>query len=142
MTHTFKGERTLMRIFIGERDKARSGPDEGRPLYEALVAFFRARGFAGATVLRGIAGFGAEGRVHTDKILRLSLDLPIVVEVIASEAEIRAVLPELDHMIDGGLVTLEKARVILYRPHDVPEDERWRHRIEGLEAADESGDAV
>lgn len=113
MTHGLKGERTLMRIFIGERDK-----HEGKPLYEALIELFRARGLPGTTVLRGIAGFGAHARVHTDKILRLSLDLPIVVEVVADEEQIQAVLPELDELIDGGLITLERARVILYRPHD------------------------
>ncbi|HET9982277.1 MAG TPA: DUF190 domain-containing protein [Longimicrobiales bacterium] len=133
MTHQFKGERTLMRIFIGERDKCREGPLKGQPLYEALLRFFRERDFAGATVIRGIAGYGAEGRVHTEKILRLSLDLPIIVEVVATEERLQEVLPDLDRMIDGGLITLERARVIMYRPHDIPEDERWRHRIEGLE---------
>jgi PII-like signaling protein len=113
MPHGIHGERTLMRIFIGESDKL-----EGKPLYEALVAFFRERGFAGATVLRGISGFGAHARVHTDRILRLSLDLPIVVEVVDEESKIRAVLPELDEMIEGGLLTLERAEVILYRPHE------------------------
>jgi len=128
MPHTFKGERTLMRIFIGERDKY-----DGRPLYEALLELFRGRGFPGATVTRGIAGYGAHARIHTDRILRLSLDLPIIVEVVAAEDRIGEILPELDRMIDGGLVTLERARVILYRPHDQPEDERWQHRIEGLQ---------
>jgi PII-like signaling protein len=137
MPHGFKGERTLMRIFIGESDRCRHGSHRGKPLYEALVAFFRERGCAGVTVLRGIAGFGAHARLHTDKILRLSLDLPIVVEVVEDEARIQSVLPELDGMIDGGLVTLERARVILYRPHDVPEDERWEHRIDGLQATDQ-----
>jgi uncharacterized protein len=113
MPENFHGERTLMRIFIGESDKL-----HGQPLYEKLVAFFRERGFAGATVLRGITGFGAHARVHTDHILRLSLDLPIVVEVVDEDAKIRAVLPELDEMIEGGLVTLELAEVILYRPHE------------------------
>ena len=79
MTHRFEGERTLMRIFIGESDGCAEGAHSGKPLYEALLAMFRDQGFAGATVLRGIAGFGASARVHTDKILRLSLDLPIVV---------------------------------------------------------------
>ncbi len=134
MTHRFKGERTLLRIFIGESDRCREGPHHGKPLHQALVSFFRERGFAGATVLRGIAGFGAHARVHTDAILRLSLDLPVVVEVVDDEERIRSVLPELDLMIDGGLVTLERAQVILYRPHDVPEDERWLHRIDGLQA--------
>lgn len=139
MPHQFKGERTLMRIFIGERDRCREGPHKGKPLYEALLHFFRERDFAGATVIRGIAGYGAEGRVHTDRILRLSLDLPIIVEVVAQEERLQEVLPELDRMIDGGLITLERVRVIMYRPHDVPEDERWRHRIEGLEP--ESGES-
>jgi PII-like signaling protein len=113
MTHGLQGERTLMRIFIGESDN-----HDGRPLYEVLVERFKERGFPGVTVLRGIAGFGAHARVHTDKILRLSLDLPIVVEVVADESLIEAVLPELDELIDGGLITLEKARVILYRSHE------------------------
>jgi hypothetical protein len=133
MSHTFKGERTLMRIFIGESDRCMEGAHKGKPLYEALVSFFRERGFAGATVVRGIAGFGASAKVHTDRILRLSLDLPIVVEVVETEEAIQAVLPVLDRMIGGGLITLERARVILYRPADAPENERARHRIEGLE---------
>jgi PII-like signaling protein len=132
MTHGFKGERTLMRIFIGESDRCQSGPGKGRPLHEVLLEFFRERNFAGATVIRAIAGFGAHSRVHTLKILRLSLDLPIIIEVVDQEERIQAILPELDPMIDGGMVTLERARVILYRPHNVPDDERWRHRIAGL----------
>jgi PII-like signaling protein len=113
MERGFAGERTLMRIFIGESDHF-----EGRPLYEKLVELFRRRGFAGATVLRGIGGFGAHARLHTDKILRLSLDLPIIVEVVDTEDRIQAVLPELDRMIEGGLITLERARVIMYRTHE------------------------
>jgi uncharacterized protein len=105
------GERTLMRIHIGERDKY-----HGRPLYEAIVHLLRTRGFAGATVLRGIMGFGASARVHTEKVLRLSLDLPIVVECVDTEERIQEILPELDPMIGGGLITLERARVIVYRP--------------------------
>lgn len=118
MTQRFEGERTLMRIFIGESDRCRD-PDSrwsGKPLYEALLLTLRERGFAGATVLRGIAGFGASARLHTDKVLRLSLDLPIVIEVVETEEKIQEVLPELDRMLGGGLVTLERARVILYRP--------------------------
>jgi len=133
MQHRFEGEHTLMRIFIGESDKVRTGPAAGRPLYEVLLEFFRARDFAGATVLRGIAGFGAHSRVHKEKILRLSLDLPIVIEVVAPEERLREVLPELDRMIDGGLITLERAHVIMYRPHDVPDDESWQRKIEGLQ---------
>ena len=117
MTESFRGERTLMRVFIGESDRCAAGPHKGRPLYEALLLFFRERGFAGATVVRGMAGFGASARLHTDKVLRLSTDLPVVVEVVEEEDRIQEVLPELDPMIDGGMITLEKARVILYRPH-------------------------
>ena len=115
MTEKFRGERTLMRVFIGESDRCAEGAHKGRPLYEALVLFFRERGFAGATVVRGMAGFGASARLHTDRVLRLSTDLPVIVEVVEEEARIQEVLPELDTMLDGGLVTLEKARVILYR---------------------------
>ncbi len=110
MTQTFAGERTLMRVFIGESDKY-----HGRPLYEALVELFRQKGLAGATVLRGVAGYGASSTIHTDKVLRLSLDLPIIIELVETQEAIDAVLPELDAMIGGGLITLEKARVILYR---------------------------
>jgi uncharacterized protein len=139
MPHRFKGERTLMRIFIGESDRALSGAYAGRPLHEALVQTFRERGFAGATVTRAIAGFGASAVMHTQKILRLSLDLPLIVEVVETEEKIQAVLPELDTIVGGGLITLERVRVILYRPADVPEDERWRHRIAGLEPDDAPG---
>ena len=110
MTQKFAGERTLMRVFIGESDKY-----HGRPLYEALVDLFRSRGMAGATVLRGVGGFGASSTVHTDKVLRLSLDLPIIIELVETQEAIDAVLPELDQMIGGGLITLERAKVILYR---------------------------
>ncbi len=115
MTEKFRGERTLMRVFIGESDRSVSGAHAGRPLYEALLLFFRERGFAGATVVRGMAGFGASAQLHTDRVLRLSTDLPVIVEVVEEEARIQEVLPELDEMIGGGLVTLEKARVNLYR---------------------------
>jgi PII-like signaling protein len=111
MTERFRGERTLMRIFIGESDKY-----EGKPLYEALLERFRKKGLAGATVLRGIAGFGASSKVHTDKVLRLSLDLPLIIEVVETEETIQQVLPDLEQMIGGGLITLERANVILYRP--------------------------
>lgn len=134
MTHRFKGERTLMRIFVGEADKCTGGKYQGKPLYEALLLFFREHDLAGATVLRGVAGYGAHSRIHTAKVLRLSVDLPMVVEVVDSEEKIQQVLPELDDMIDGGLITLERVRVILYRPHDLAEDEKWQHRIEGLRA--------
>jgi hypothetical protein len=121
MARRFEGERTLMRIFIGESDRCLEGRHRGKPLYEALVSLFRERGFAGATVLRGIAGFGASAIVHTDRVLRLSLDLPIVVEVVDTEEKVQEVMGELDRMIGGGLVTLEKVRVILYRPASAPD---------------------
>ena len=118
MSKSFEGERTLMRIFIGESDRCDAGPHRGKPLYEALLKLFRERGFAGATVVRGIAGFGASARVHTDRILRLSLDLPIIVEVVDTDEKIAAIRPELDAMIGGGMITLERAHVVLYRPGD------------------------
>jgi hypothetical protein len=125
-----------MRIFIGERDRCREGPHKGRRLSDALLHTFRDRDFAGVTLLRGIKGFGASGRLHTVDVEVLSLDLPVVVELVETEEAIQAVLPVLDEMIDGGLITLERARVILYRPHDLPETERWTHRIEGLSEVD------
>jgi PII-like signaling protein len=139
MGHRFRGERTLMRIFIGEGDRVERGPHKGKPLYMGLLLTFRERGFAGATVLRGIAGFGASARLHTDRVLRLSVDLPLVVEVVETEEKIQELIAELDDLIGGGLVTLEKVRVLLYRSADVPETERSKHRIEGLEA---NGDGV
>ena len=106
----FEGERTLMRIHIGESDRW-----HGKPLYDAIVGLLRAEKFSGATVLRGVGGFGSSSVYHTDKIMRLSQDLPIVIEVIENAERIEKMLPELDQMIGGGLVTLEKVRVILYR---------------------------
>lgn len=132
MTRRFKGERTLMRIFIGERDKYR-----GQPLYEALLHRLRERGLAGATVIRGVAGFGASSTVHTDKILRLSIDLPLIVEIVETEKTIQSILPDLDEMIGGGLITLERARVLMYRPDNVRASQRELHRIEGLEPGPE-----
>lgn len=116
MTMEFAGERTLMRVFIGESDRCRSGKHKGKPLYEAILLMLRERGFAGATVVRGVAGFGASARIHTEKVLRLSLDLPIIVEVVETEERIQQVLSELEGLIGGGLITLERARVVLYRP--------------------------
>lgn len=109
--HGFEGERTLMRIHIGERDKF-----GGKPLYEAIVELLRRRHYAGATVFRAIMGFGASSHLRTDRIEVLSLDLPIVVECVDTEERIAEILPELDGMIGGGLITLERARVIMYRP--------------------------
>ena len=111
MTHEkFEGERVLMRIHVGESDKW-----HGKSLHEAIVEMLRNEGFSGATVLRGVGGFGGSSVYHTDKILRLSQDLPIVIEVIEAQERIDAILPRLDEMIEGGLITLEKVRVILYR---------------------------
>lgn len=103
------GEQVLLRIFIGERDKFKH-----IPLYEALVEVFRKEGFAGATVLRGIAGFGAHSMYHTDRLLRLSTDLPVVLEVVDHKERIEAVLPTIEEMMDGGLITMEKVTVCRY----------------------------
>jgi uncharacterized protein len=106
----FEGERTLMRIHIGESDKW-----HGKPLHQAIVALLRKENFSGVTVLRGVGGYGGSSVYHTDKLLRLSEDLPIVLEVIETQERIDAILPGLDEMVEGGLITLEKVRVILYR---------------------------
>ncbi len=103
-------EAQLLRIFIGESDKV-----HGRPLYEAIVEDARRRGLAGATVLRGTLGFGANSRIHTAKVLRLSEDLPMVIEIVDTPEKIEQFLPDLDEMIGEGLVTLEKVQVIAYR---------------------------
>ena len=103
-------EAMLLRIFLGESDRWHH-----RPLYEALVLKARELHLAGATVLRGPMSFGKSSRLHTAKILRLSMDLPLVIEIVDSEEKIQAFLPELDEMMQGGLVTLEKVRVIDYR---------------------------
>jgi PII-like signaling protein len=106
----FPEDGKLLRIFIGESDRW-----EHRPLYEAIVFKARELGLAGATVLRGPMGFGASSRLHTAKILRLSEDLPIVIEIVDTEEHIQQFLPSLDEMVKGGLVTLEKVQVIRYR---------------------------
>lgn len=100
----------LLRIFIGESDRW-----EHHPLYEAIVLKARELHLAGATVLRGPMGFGKSSRLHTAKILRLSTDLPLVIEIVDSEEKIQAFLPILDKMITGGLVTLESVKVLEYR---------------------------
>src|SRR5882762_7739714 len=100
----------LLRIFIGESDRW-----EHKPLYEAIVLKARELHLAGATVMRGPMGFGKSSRLHTAKILRLSMDLPLVIEIVDSEEKINAFLPTLDAMIGGGLVTLERVKVIEYR---------------------------
>ncbi len=99
----------LLRIFIGENDKL-----DDRPLYEAIVKKAREMQLAGATVLRGPMGFGKSSLIHTDKILRLSMDLPLVIEIVDSEEKINAFLPALEGMMDSGLVTLEKLQVLQY----------------------------
>lgn len=102
----------LLRIFIGEDDKS-----DGRPLYEAIVLKAREMHLAGATVLRGAMGFGHSSRLHTAKILRLSEDLPLVIEIVDSEDKITAFLPVLDGLISSsGLLTLEKVQVLMYGP--------------------------
>jgi PII-like signaling protein len=106
-----EGEQVLMRIFIGEQDQW-----EWRPLYMALIGLFRSKGLAGATVLRGVAGFGPDSILHTAGILKLSADLPVVIEVVDSEARLEGLLPEVDRMMKGGLITMEKVRVIRYEP--------------------------
>jgi len=100
----------LLRIFVGESDK-----HEGQPLYEWLVRKAREQGLAGATVLRGIEGFGAHSRLHTAKILRLSEDLPIVVEIVDTREKIEAFLPVVDQAITEGLATLERVAIRFYR---------------------------
>ena len=108
---------TLLRIFIGESDRWKH-----QPLYEAIVMRAREAHLAGATVLRGLMGFGKSSRVHTAKILRLSMDLPLIIEIVDTEDKLNAFLPVLDEMLKGGLVTLEKVRVIDYRanPEEKP----------------------
>jgi PII-like signaling protein len=100
----------LLRVFVGESDRF-----DHRPLYEAIVLKARETGLAGATVLRGPMGFGKSSHLHTAKILRLSMDLPIVIEMVDTEQKINDFLPLLDSMMGGGLVTIEKAKVIRYR---------------------------
>jgi hypothetical protein len=103
-------EAVLLRIFIGESDRW-----EHKPLYEAIVLKARESHLAGATVLRGPMGFGKSSRLHTSKILRLSLDMPLIIEIVDSEEKIQAFLPVLDSMMGGGLVTLEKVKCLEYR---------------------------
>lgn len=105
-----QGEGKLLRIFIGESDKW-----HGRPLYQTIVERLRSEGIAGATVIRAIEGFGAKSHLHTSRLLRLSEDLPLVIEVVDTEEHIQRVLPVLDQMIGDGLVTLESVEVITYR---------------------------
>jgi uncharacterized protein len=111
MTHErFEGDRTLMRIHIGESEKW-----HGKPLQEAIIHLFREEHLTGVTVLRGIGGYGSSSVYHAEKPFRLSQDLPVVIEVVEYAERIEKLLPRLDEMIGSGLITLEKARVILYR---------------------------
>jgi uncharacterized protein len=105
-----EGEGRLLRIFIGESDTW-----HGRPLYQAIVQRVREEGLAGATVVRGIEGFGADSRLHTSRILRLSEDLPVVIEIVDTTDRIERVLPMLDDMVGEGMVTLERVHVVAYR---------------------------
>jgi uncharacterized protein len=108
-----EGEGKLLRIFIGESDK------HGRkPLYQAIVEMLRDQGMAGATVLRGIEGFGATSHLHTARILRLSEDLPIVIEVADTAERIEAIMPKIDEMVSEGMVTLERVEVVSYRAQE------------------------
>ena len=104
-------EGKLLRIFIGEADRW-----QGSPLYEAVVLEARKRGLAGATVVKGFMGFGAHSRIHTAKLLELSQDLPIIVEIVDAPEKIEAFMPDLEAMVGDGLITLERAEVLLYRP--------------------------
>ena len=112
---TLPTEGKLLRIIIGEADRW-----QGRPLYEAIVEEARRRGMAGATAWKGFMGFGKHSRLHTAKILRLSEDLPVIIEIVDAPEKIEAFLPELDRMVGEGLVTVERAEVILYRGPDSP----------------------
>ena len=105
-----EGPALLIRLYLGEADHI-----GGKPAYQAVVAFLREHGMAGATVLRGIEGFGANAHLHTTRLLRLSEDLPILIEVVDEEARIREILPELDQMVGDGLITLERVEVLAYR---------------------------
>jgi len=127
--HGLKGEQVLMRIHIGERDKFK-----GKPLYEAIVELLRSKHYAGATVFRAVMGFGATAHLRTDRIEVLSLDLPVVIECVDTEERITAILPEIDQMIEGGLITLERAKVIMYRANLPPERRTasWQMDMTGL----------
>ena len=110
-------EGQLLRVFVGESDRWK-----GKPLFEAIVQEARRQGLAGATVFRGFEGFGARSRIHTSRILRLSEDLPIVIEIVDAEDKVQAFLPVLDGMVREGLVTVEKATVIFYRAGEPPSE--------------------
>ncbi|MFQ5538356.1 MAG: DUF190 domain-containing protein [Gemmatimonadota bacterium] len=115
MPESFLGDRTLMRIFLGESDRCDKGPHAGLALYEAILLTLREEGCAGATVVRAVAGFGPSAKLHTGKVLRLSSDLPIIVEAVDTEENIQRLVPIVDDLMKGGLITLEKARVVVHR---------------------------
>ena len=105
-----EGEGQLVRVFVGDSDRW-----HGKPLYEEIVRRVRDEGLAGATVVRGVEGFGASSHLHSARILRLSEDLPLVIEIVDTEEHIQRILPILDEMVTDGLVTIEKVHVISYR---------------------------
>jgi PII-like signaling protein len=105
-----EGEGKLLRLFIGESDRW-----HGKPLYQAIVERVRAEGLAGVTVIRGIEGFGAHSRLHTSRILRLSQDLPILIEIVDTDEQVERIVPILDDMVGEGMVTIERVRIISYR---------------------------
>ena len=108
-----EGEGKLLRLFIGESDTW-----HGKPLYQAIVERVRREGLAGATVLRGIEGFGADSHLHTSRILRLSEDLPVVIEIVDTPEQIDRVAPILDEMVGEGMLTLERVQIVSYRSSD------------------------
>jgi uncharacterized protein len=110
VTPRLEGEGKLLRVFIGESDTW-----HGRPLYQAIVQRVREEGLAGATVLRGIEGFGAKSHLHTTRILRLSEDLPIVIEIVDTAENVDRVIPVLDEMVEDGMVTVERVHILSYR---------------------------
>ncbi len=112
---TLDGEQVLMRIFIGEGDQY-----QGKPLYQELIELFRREKLAGATVLRGIIGLGAKSHLHTTHLLRLSQDLPLVIEVVDSQQNIDRVMPHIDQTVREGLITMEEVRVLRYAPAGEP----------------------
>lgn len=126
--HGFKGERTLMRVHVEEQDKY-----EGKPVYECIVQLLRERHFAGATAFRAVEGFGATGHMHHTGTWSLSTDCPVIIECVDTDEKIQAILPELDQMVGGGIITLERVRVILYRKKLPPteRDERASMEITG-----------
>ncbi len=108
-----QGQQTLMRIFIGEQDKYQK-----KPLYQAVMDMLRKEKLAGATVLRGIMGFGANSHLHSTHLLALSQDLPMVIECVDTRENIKRIMPKIDEMVTDGLVTLEKVEVIRYAPKE------------------------